>query len=51
MPLTLATYNSPRLASSTSPAGYQPVGTQPSSLLLGGWKSMTAIELFVPLEA
>ena len=51
MPLTLATYSSPRRGSSTRPAGYQPVGMQPKSLLPGGLNSMTATELLVPFEA
>ena len=51
MPLIFATYSAPRVASNASPAGYQPVGTHPSSLLCGGAKSTTAIELFVPFEA
>src|SRR4051812_6982848 len=51
MPLMFATYSAPRVASNASPAGYQPVGKHPTSLLCGGAKSITATELFVPFEA
>src|SRR4051812_19535046 len=46
-----ATYNVLRLESNANPAGYQPVGVHPNSLLFGGANSNTAIELFVPFEA
>src|SRR5262245_22305908 len=51
LPLMLATQSRLRVASRARPAGYQPVGIEPRSLLFPGTKSITAIALLVPLEA